>query len=233
MYKRQLNGRIDINILGALSDIDFTAPIGLTVAPRGVITIDASAYASSAFSVSCGTITSNLGTIFISFVQDGCSFEVTTLTTFEGRGTFTVPYTNSEGGSQSGQISLSIGAVPVLAATGCTDGTFVDTTANPRVTGANNDLVEDCQALVAAQNQWAGVAANGELLTPYFIRSWGTGTPEQQKIASWEGVTVTSGRVTGLEIDNIGEEDGISGTIPTEIGNLTACLLYTSPSPRD
>ena len=119
-------------------------------------------------------------------------------------------------------ISLVIGSVPTLDATGCTDGTFVDTTANPRVTGANNDLVEDCQALVAAQNLWAGVAANGDLLTAYFIRSWGTGTPEQQKVASWEGVTVTSGRVTGLEIDNIGEEDGISGTIPTELVSLTA-----------
>ena len=133
-----------------------------------------------------------------------------------GTASFWVPYTNSVGGSQSGRIGIFVGAVPTLAATGCTDGTFVDLTAHPRVTGANNDLVEDCQALVAAQNQWAGVAANGDLRSPYFIRSWGTGTPEQQKVASWEGVTVTSGRVTGLAIDNTGEEDGISGTIPTE-----------------
>ena len=95
-----------------------------------------------------------------------------------------MPYSSTGGDTHNGVISLVIGAVPTLDVAGCTDGTFVDLTANPRVTGANNDLVEDCQALVAAQNLWAGVAANGELLTAYFIRSWGTGTPEQQKIPS-------------------------------------------------
>ena len=53
---RTLNGRIDINILGASSDIDFTAPTGLTVGASGVITVDASAYVSDGpFSISCGT----------------------------------------------------------------------------------------------------------------------------------------------------------------------------------
>ena len=218
---RTLNGRIDINIVDTSSDIDFTAPTGLTVSTSGVITIDASGYVSDgSYSVSCGTITQS-GGIFVSIFQDGCSFEVTSTAT-TGSVTFTVPYTSSGGDTHNGVISLVIGAVPVLAATGCTDGTFVDLTDNPRVTGANNDLVEDCQALVAAQNLWAGVAANGDLRSPYFIRSWGTGTPEQQKVARWEGVTVTSGRVTELAIDNTGEEDGISGTIPTELGNLTA-----------
>ncbi len=217
---RTLNGRININILSAAPTIFFTAPTGLSVAAGGVITIDASGYAPSAYSVSCGTITQSHALI-ASIFEEGCSIELTVGNT-AGTATFTVPYTNAEGGALDGVISLVIGSVPALAVAGCTDGTFVDTTANPRVAGANNDLVEDCQALVAAQNLWAGVAANGELRSPYFIRSWGTGTPEQQKIDSWEGVTVTSGRVTALEIDNTGEEDGISGTIPTELGDLTA-----------
>ena len=207
--------------MGASSDIDFTAPTGLTVAASGVITVDASGYVSDGpFSISCGTVTQS-DALISSIFEDGCSYEVIVGAT-AGTATFTVPYSSSGGDTHNGVISLVVGSVPTLAAAGCTDGTFVDTTDNPRVTGANNDLVEDCQALVAAQNLWAGVATNGELLTPYFIRGWGTGTPEQQKIDRWEGVTVTSRRVTALEIDNIGEEDGISGTIPTELGNLTA-----------
>ena len=217
---RTLNGRININILSAAPTIFFTAPTGLSVAAGGVITIDASGYAPSAYSVSCGTITQSHALI-ASIFEEGCSIQLTVGNT-AGTATFTVPYTNAEGGALDGVISLTIGSVPALAVAGCTDGTFVDVTANPRVAGANNDLVEDCQALVAAQNLWAGVAANGELRSPYFIRSWGTGTPEQQKVANWEGVTVTSGRVTALEIDNTGEEDGISGAIPTELGDLTA-----------
>ena len=217
---RTLNGRININILSAAPTIFFTAPTGLSVAAGGVITIDASGYAPSAYSVSCGTITQSHALI-ASIFEEGCSIQLTVGNT-AGTATFTVPYTSAEGGALDGVISLTIGSVPALAVAGCTDGTFVDVTANPRVAGANNDLVEDCQALVAAQNLWAGVAANGELRSPYFIRSWGTGTPEQQKVANWEGVTVTSGRVTALEIDNTGEEDGISGAIPTELGDLTA-----------
>ena len=266
-----LNGRIDINILGARSDIDFTAPSGLSVPTGGVIRINALSYASDgAFNLSCGTITQSHALI-ASINDNGCSITLT-MGNVAGTATFEVPYTSSGGDTHDGVFTLVIGDVPVLSATGCTDGTYVDTTANPRVTGANNDLVEDCQALVAAQNLWAGVAANNNLRSVYFIRTWGTGTPAQQKIASWEGVTVTSGRVTAVEIDNTGEEDGISGTIPTQLGNLTAlttldisnhqlsdkiptelgnlaatltsldlssnqldsaCLLYTSPSPRD
>ncbi len=216
-----LNGRIDIAILGARSDIDFTAPSGLSVRTGGVIRINALDYASDgAFNLSCGTITQSHALIF-SINDNGCSITLT-MGNVAGTATFEVPYTSTGGDTHDGVFTIVIGNVPTLSATGCTDGTYVDTTANPRVTGANNDLVEDCQALVAAQNQWARVAANNNLRSIYFIRNWGTGTPAQQKIASWEGVTVTSGRVTAVEIDNTGEEDGISGTIPTQLGNLTA-----------
>ena len=206
--------------MGASSDIDFTAPTGLSVTTGGIITIEASSYVSDGpFSVSCGTTQSH--SLISSIFEDGCSYEVT-VGTSTGTATFTVPYTSTGGDTHDGVISLVIGAVPTLDAAGCTDGTFVDVTANPRVTGASNDLVEDCQALVAAHNLWAGIAVNTDLHSSYFIRTWGTGTPEQQKIDRWEGVTVTSGRVTGLEIDNTGEEDGISGSIPTQLGSLTA-----------
>ncbi len=218
---RTLNGRIDINILGARSDIDFTAPTGLSVPLGGVIRISALDYASDgAFNLSCGTITQSHALI-ASFNDNGCSITLT-MGYVAGTATFTVPYTSTGGDTHDGVFTLLIGDVPTLSATGCTDGTYVDTTANPRVTGANNDLVEDCQALVAAQNLWAGVAANNNLRSIYFIRTWGTGTPAQQKIDSWEGITVTSGRVTAVEIDNTGEEDGLWGTIPTQLGNLTA-----------
>ena len=215
-----LNGRININILPASPTIYFTAPTGLSVAPGGVITIDASAYVQSAYSVSCGTITQSHALIATIF-EEGCSIQLTVGNT-AGTATFEVPYTNAEGGALDGVISLRIGSIFALSIAGCTNGTFVDVTANPRVAGANNDLVEDCYALVAARNLWVSQAANHNLRSSYFIRTWGTGTPEQQKIDRWEGVTVTAGRVTELEIDNTGEEDGISGIIPTQLGNLRA-----------
>ena len=127
MYKRQ--------------DIDFTAPTGLTVAASGVITVDASGYVSDGpFSISCGTVTQS-HSLISSIFEDGCSYEVTVGAT-AGTATFTVPYTSTGGDTHNGVISLVIGAVPTLDAAGCTDGTFVDLTANPRITGANNDLVE-------------------------------------------------------------------------------------------
>ena len=137
---RTLSGRIDINILGASSDIDFAAPTGLTVAASGVITVDASGYVSvGPFSISCGTVTQS-HSLISSIFEDGCSYEVTVGAT-AGAATFTVTYTSTGGDTHNGVISLVIGAVPTLDAAGCTDGTFVDLTANPRITGANNCLL--------------------------------------------------------------------------------------------
>ena len=217
----ELKGRIELTISPPRSDISFTAPAGLSVAANGVITIDAADYASDGiFAVSCETITQSHALI-ASINESGCSIEIRAGST-AGTATFEVPYSSSGGDAHTGQFTLVIGPVPALSAAGCADGTFVDTAANPRMAGSNNDLVEDCQALVAAQNHWAGVSANSDLRSTYFLRTWGTGTAEQQKIDMWEGVTVTGGRVTALEIDNLGEEDGISGTIPAEIGDLAA-----------
>ena len=101
---------------------------------------------------------------------------------------------------------------PLLNAGDCTDGTFVDTAANPVVSGSNNDLVDDCQALVAVQNHWAAVSP--------VLRSWGTATT--QKINTWANITVSSGRVTDLDLTrDISPNSNLTGAIPAELGNLT------------
>ena len=116
--------------------------------------------------------------------------------------------------------TTTTGNIPLLAATGCTDGTFVDTAANPTVKGANNDLVDDCQALVAIQNHWASNSLNNTLPMDHLLRTWGTGTTE--KIGTWAGITVTSGRVTATDLQRLHYGGpAISGTIPTQFGNLT------------
>ena len=115
--------------------------------------------------------------------------------------------------------------IPTLSSAGCTNGTFVNTTANPRETGSNNDLVEDCQALVAIRNHWTSNTGNNDLPASHRLRQWGTST--NRKINTWPGITVTSKRVTAINLSNSAHPDFsqtnlISGTIPAQIGNLTA-----------
>ncbi len=107
--------------------------------------------------------------------------------------------------------------LPLLSATGCTDGTYVDTSTYPTVAGANNDLVDDCQALVSIQKHWAA----NNLGSNHPLRSWGTTT---QKIGTWAGITVSSSRVSTLNLTS----SNLTGSIPTEIGslaNLTSLYL--------
>ena len=199
--------------------------------------MDASAYATeSGHTISCGTATGS-GAIFTAatFNRTDCSYEITAGAT-AGTLTFTVPYTSTSTATQNGQISITIGNIPALAASGCTDGTFVAPISDPRRTGANNDLAEDCQALVAIQNHWASVSANNNLLVPNFLRTWGTGTSSQQKVRNWPGITVqdvaqniegtteTRGRVRALQLANTATESGVSGTIPTNFQNLNQLL---------
>ena len=143
----------------------------------------------------------------------------------------------------SSPAASQISAVVPLDSSGCSDGTFVDTEANPAVTGPNNDLIEDCQALVAIQNHWASYAANNNLSADHPLRTWGTGTT--QKIDSWDRVALSSGRVAILNLhsyksgtlssesvvfpdaENLNPGPGISGTLPTEIGNLSALTDLT------
>ena len=100
--------------------------------------------------------------------------------------------------------------LPLLSATGCTDGTFVDTSTHPVIAGPNNDLVDDCQVLVAIQNHWAANSFESN----HLLRTWGTTT---QKIGTWSGITVSSSRVSTLNLTR----KGLAGSIPAAIGNLT------------
>ena len=113
----------------------------------------------------------------------------------------------------------------LLSATGCTDGTFVDTSTHPVVAGANNDLVDDCLTLVALQNHWATAAINNNNVRPnrtHPLKAWGTRT---QKIDTWTDITVssTSSRVTELYM----ERRQLAGSIPAAIGNLTGLTYLT------
>ena len=225
-------GTFTVNI-GPDSNVVFTAPSGLSVAAGRVLVIDASDYASDGSYTITGCAAATGVDSKITVSNAGCSYGITAGST-AGTASFTVPYTSSGGDTENGAISVTItrtsteSPVVALDAAGCTDGTFVDTTANPRVLGANNDLVEDCQALVAIQNHWAAVAANRKWPSSHNLRQWGVGTT--QKIdAPWPGVTITSKRVTELALqhshssgDPINSSSSIHGTLPAELGDLTA-----------
>ena len=206
--------------VGFPSSIVFSAPTDLSVAAGSSITVDASSYATDgAYTITCGDATGVDSKITI--VRTNCSYAVTAGTS-TGIATFTVPYTSSGGDTRNGVISIAITtAITSLSATGCTDGTFVDLTANPRVSGANNDLVEDCQALVAMQNHWAALASNHDLPLNHKLRTWGTGTATQKRISSWAGVTVTSKRINDLNLRTSAGIAQLEGSMPTQLGNLT------------
>ena len=225
-------GTFTVNI-GPDSNVVFTAPSGLSVAAGRVLVIDASEYASDGSYTITGCAAATGVDSKITVSNAGCSYGITAGST-AGTASFTVPYTSSGGDTENGTVSVTItrtsteSPVVALDAAGCTDGTFVDTTANPRVMGANNDLVEDCQALVAIQNHWAAVAANRKWPSSHNLRQWGVGA-NQKITAPWPGVTITSKRVTELALqhshssgDPINSRSSIHGTLPAELGDLTA-----------
>ena len=234
----QRTAQFTLNVGGARSLL-FSAPVGLQLAKSGSLTVEALDHLYDAgYTVTCADATSVDSKISVS--RSGCDFTVTAGTT-AGEATFTVPFNRQGGTTFNGTVSVVILAFAQLDAAGCTDGTFVDTTANPIVVGANNDLVNDCQALVAIQNSYAAVGGNDDLASTAFPRTWGTGTATQKKIANWTGVTVAGKRVTQLILTNIQLEGSItadygrltalthlllyinklSGSLPPEIGNLT------------
>ena len=209
----------------AVSKISYAAPVGLSVASQGIFVLDASDYASDgSFTISCGTATIPSFTErarITSITRTGCSYEIRAANA-TGSVDIRVPYTSTGGATSTGTVRVSVGDILALSSTDCSNGTFVNTTDNPRVSGADNDLVEDCEALVAMYQNWRSTAANSNLRSSYFVRTWGAGTASQRLIENWEGVTVSSGRVTGLDLENFGEEDGVSGTIHSTIGDLGA-----------
>ena len=231
-------------LIRPLSDIVFTAPPttgagSLTVLAGRVLVLDVSSYAADGdYAISCGAIAESSALISLG-TQSGCVVPVTAVS---GAGTaaISVPYTSSGGDTLTGTVSLSVSravsgtAIPLLSNAGCTDGTFVNLTTNPRVTGANNDLAEDCMTLVAIQNHFAGFEANRDLAEFHAFREWGdasvewgTGTASDRLVQNWIGITVTGGRVTDFVISATRSTVGgqftiVSGTLPSEIQNLTA-----------
>ena len=76
--------------------------------------------------------------------------------------------------------------------------------------------------------------------------------PEDARPEDWRGVTMENGRVVKLHLEGVGLTGAVPAEVgrltavrelnvsrnaltllPAEIGQLTSCLLYTSPSPRD
>ena len=193
------------------SNIVFSAPVGLRLTRSGSLTLDALDYVSDGrYTITCGDAT---GVTLRSAVRSGCQYTATA-SSFSGVGAFTVPYTSSGGDTHNGLINITVGSISALLSSGCTDGTFVDLTANPRVSGANNDLVEDCLVLVAVQNHFGAEAGT----TAYFLTAWGRGTETQKKIQNWTGVTVTNKRVARLLLNS----NQMPGTIPSDLGKLSA-----------
>ena len=212
-------GRIDIAIVA--SNIVFTAPVSLSAGIHDTIRINAADYASDGTeTISCGTIRQS-HSLIASINESGCSISVTAGGT-AGTATFTVPYSSAGGDTHDGQISLVIGSVPAVFAARCTDGTFVDTSDYPRVSGIYNDLVEDCQALVAIRDLWAAESANNNIAASNPIRLWGTGSGSQRMIQNWQGVTISGNRVSAIDIAATDATDSISGTLTTHFGRLTA-----------
>ena len=91
-------------------------------------------------------------------------------------------------------------------APGCSDGTFID------ASDYSDELASDCRALVAFANALIGSGLVGED-SP--IRQWGSG--DQTKITTWEGISISSGRVVEVFL----RDRGLAGEIPAEIALLS------------
>ena len=84
-----------------------------------------------------------------------------------------------------------------------------DSTATP--SGSSAGLVEDCKILLAAKAELEGTGVTAPL-------NWAT----TLAIADWTGVTVGSGRVTGLRLKGWVIGARLDGTIPAGLGSLSA-----------
>ena len=156
----------------------------------------------------------------ITVILRGCRYIITGVTV--GTASFTVNFRVTDGAVRSAAVAVNVESIAPLSSANCSNGTFVNTTANPRVSGANNDLVDDCEALVAIHENWRGASANSDLPSGHFMRTWGTGSASELLIQNWSGVTVSGGRVTALNLSGLGGDgDGVSGSIADEIGDLT------------
>ena len=130
--------------------------------------------------------------------------------------TYTV--TDEDGDTDSFQFAVTVveddeTSPQILALGGCTDGRFVNDPGN------NPGLVGDCRALVGFVN---ALARSGELSAAHALRRWGTGT--QTLLASWEGIAIDQGRVTGIDLPGTRNEPGPIA----DIGHLAPLTGLTS-----
>ena len=119
-----------IRFAGPASNITFTAPTGLSVAPGSTLEINAASYASEtspSYKISCGDATSIDTTEIDSVTREGCTYTVTAKNV-TGASSFTVPYTSSAGNSHS-SVSTQNGVIGLQV----TNLDFTAPTPNPFV----------------------------------------------------------------------------------------------------
>ena len=116
-------GAISLTITAATgaSSITFTAPtVNPAAAAGGSVKINAASYASDGdYTISCGTATS-VSALISSIARVGCTYTVTAGNT-AGNASFTVPYTSAGGDTESGTITVTIGAASSITFTAPTN----------------------------------------------------------------------------------------------------------------
>ena len=106
--------------------------------------------------------------------------------------------------SQDGMNELTYALTVTRAQATCSDGAAVPDPTN------NAALVADCETLLALRDTLDGSPTDG--------LNWSGATA----MTAWTGVTVSGGRVTELGLDGVNPGISLTGTIPAELGNLTA-----------
>ena len=132
-----------------------------------------------------------------SFTIDGSTGQISTAVVldYETKNSYTVTVTATDSGSLTDTIAVTINVTEVVEDYGCATKGAVDT--------SNSGLVADCEALLRSRNRLEGSAR----------LNWSEFIP----IARWEGVTVSGGRVTKIDL----RARGLNGTLPPALGDVS------------
>ena len=132
-----------------------------------------------------------------SFTIDGSSGQISTASAldYETKNSYSVTVTATDSGSLTDTIAVTINVTEVVEDYGCATKGAVDT--------SNSGLVADCEALLRSRNRLEGSAR----------LNWSEFIP----IARWEGVTVSGGRVTKIDL----RARGLNGTLPPALGDVS------------
>ena len=115
---------------------------------------------------------------------------------YETKNSYSVTVTATDSGSLTDTIAVTINVTEVVEDYGCAARGAVSDT-------SNTGLVSDCEAMLRARNTLEGTAR----------LSWSEFIP----IARWEGVTVSGGRVTKIDL----KARGLNGTLPPDLGDVS------------